>query len=152
MSETAIHSSPAWQSKANFLIRADLGNYGMPGRIEQLWVRKLSDNTFQLCCIPFFTYGVALGDIVETDDNLFFRRVASKEGHKILRGAVINKEKVVELHELIHNYLEQLALSNEWYAPGYFAVDLPSINQDEELFIFMQKLADTGDLSYEIDD
>jgi hypothetical protein len=151
MGETATHSIPAWRSRANFLIRADLADHGLAGRMEQLWARKIDNNTFEICCIPFFTYGIALGDMVETDSGYFIRRVTEKGGHRTLRGAVANKGKVDDLHESIHRYLDRIGLMYEWYAPGYFAVDLPSPLRDDEIVPFLQGLATTGDLSYEID-
>ncbi len=33
---------------------------------EQLWARKVTGNRFEVCCIPFFAYDLALGDIVAT--------------------------------------------------------------------------------------
>src|SRR5690625_5461577 len=66
-SKIAVHAHPAWRDKANFMIFADLSESGLSGRWEQLWSRQLSETEFQLCCIPFFTYGLALGDRVTTD-------------------------------------------------------------------------------------
>jgi hypothetical protein len=142
---------PVWQSRANFLIRADLADHGMAGRMEQLWARKIDDKTFEICCIPFFTYGVALGDTVETDGGYFVRKVVRKGGHRTLRGAVANKDKANELHESIHGQLDRAGLVYEWYAPGYFAVDLPSPCKEGEIVPFLLDLANTGDLTYEID-
>jgi hypothetical protein len=38
-------------------------------RDEQLWARQVGDRRFEICCIPFFVYDMALGDVVETDAN-----------------------------------------------------------------------------------
>jgi hypothetical protein len=119
--------------------------------MEQVWARKIGNNTFEICCIPFFTYGIALGDTVETDSGYFIRKVAEKGGHRTLRGAVANKDKADELHESIHGYLDRAGLMYEWYSLGYFAVDLPSPLREGEIIPFLEDLVSTGDLSYEID-
>lgn len=60
----AVHQDPVWRDRANFVIRAKLEE---EGRWEQLWARQLSENRFEICCIPFFVYDLALGDEVETE-------------------------------------------------------------------------------------
>jgi hypothetical protein len=40
-----------------------------------LWARQVGDRRFEICCIPFFLYDVALGDVVETDENYSLVRV-----------------------------------------------------------------------------
>jgi hypothetical protein len=59
-----VHPEPVRRDRANFIVRARLPE---PGRAEQLWGRQLDERSFELCCIPFFLYDVALGDIVATD-------------------------------------------------------------------------------------
>jgi hypothetical protein len=54
-------------------------------RWEQLWARTVGPNTFELCCIPFFAYDLALGDVVETapeaDKLDVVQRVVKPSGH-----------------------------------------------------------------------
>lgn len=47
-------------------------------RSEQLFARQLGPHRFELCCIPFFTYVLSLGDIVETDESYNVIRVAAR--------------------------------------------------------------------------
>jgi len=62
------HESPAWRERANFIIGTTIDTSGLdtPIHSEQLWARQLGENTFEVCCIPFFAYNLALGDVVET--------------------------------------------------------------------------------------
>jgi len=62
--EIATHTEPVLRAEADFLIHAGLAEFGMPGRSEQLWVKKLGGDHFQICCLPFFTYGIAPRDVV----------------------------------------------------------------------------------------
>jgi len=55
--EAAVqHETPVWRERANFIIGAALD---APGKWEQLWARQVGPNRFELCCIPFMTYGLA---------------------------------------------------------------------------------------------
>jgi hypothetical protein len=62
----STHKEPVWRGRANFIINAKLPE---DGRFEQLWVRKVAEDAFELCCIPFFLYDVALGDVVQTRES-----------------------------------------------------------------------------------
>jgi hypothetical protein len=70
------------RDKANFVIDAKLPE---EGRFEQLWARQVTQNTFELCSIPFFLYDVALGDIVQTHEafgrKYMLDRVLRPSGH-----------------------------------------------------------------------
>ena len=81
--EIATHSNPAWRDEADFLIAAELDPEAC--RQEQLWAKKMAPQEFKLCCIPFFTYGYALGDVVETTcDYVIIKRIISS-GRKLVR-------------------------------------------------------------------
>ncbi|HKP70338.1 MAG TPA: DUF4265 domain-containing protein [Pyrinomonadaceae bacterium] len=91
-SRIVTHDFPAWREKADFIIASRLGEeLGIDRSFdwEQLWGRKISDNTFELCCVPFFTYDLALGDIVETKPfesrNFVVHNLVSGGGHKTFR-------------------------------------------------------------------
>ena len=66
--DVITHEDPAWRYRANFIISGRLDSDAVKSGFvwEQLWAKELGENIFELCCIPFFLYGFALGDIVET--------------------------------------------------------------------------------------
>lgn len=66
MEGIAVHSDPIGRARANFVIFARLGTVGGTGGWEQLWARQVGPDLFEICCIPFFLYGFALGDVVRT--------------------------------------------------------------------------------------
>jgi hypothetical protein len=152
VNEIATHAQPVWQSKADFLVRADLENFGLPGKVEQLWARRIEHCRFEICCIPFFTYGIALGDIVETDHEYAIQKVVGRGNHRTLRVAVANRQELEEIHRLIHEHLVAAALSHEWYAAGYVAVDLTGGQAKDKIIPLLDELARRGDISYEIDE
>lgn len=61
-----VHSDPVWRERSNFIINAALEEEDAPRRFEQLWTRQLSEDRFEICCIRFFLFDVALGDVVTT--------------------------------------------------------------------------------------
>ena len=62
-----VHEAPVWRDRADFIIAAQLRAADLPNRWEQLWARQLGGGAFEVCCIPFFLYDLALGDVVATD-------------------------------------------------------------------------------------
>jgi hypothetical protein len=71
-----------WRDRANFVIGAQLRE---EGRAEQLWARQVSDQRFEICCIPFFVYDVALGHVVETDANDDLAGVVERSVRSVFR-------------------------------------------------------------------
>ena len=83
------HSEPIWRDQANYLLMAEID-----GDLEQLWVRKITETTFMICCVPLFIYNVALGDIVEAVDNQV-TRVVEPSGRYVLRVWLPDRKSVV---------------------------------------------------------
>ncbi len=129
----ASHANPAWIAKSDYLIHADLADHGMPNRAEQLWARKLGDRLFEICCIPFFTYGIALGDTVETSVDDRVTGVAGKSGRTTARIAIVDESRTDEIHIALHSILEDLHLVHEWFNAVYVAIDLPTIETQQLL-------------------
>lgn len=58
--------------------------------IETPWVEQLAPDQYRLLNLPFFAYGLSLGDVVKaemTEDSSVpvFRHVVKKSGHRLLR-------------------------------------------------------------------
>ena len=56
---------------------------------ENLWAARINSDQYQLASIPFFIYGIALGDVViaqpDEDGRLHFTRAAAHSGNRTLR-------------------------------------------------------------------
>ena len=74
-----IHPDPVWRERANFIIAAPIEEGG-DTTTEQLWSKRIADHRFQICCIPFWVYDLALGDLVETDEAYLVKRVVEWSG------------------------------------------------------------------------
>jgi uncharacterized protein DUF4265 len=88
-SKIITHGNPIWRSKSNFIIKAEFALDDERYSFEQLWARDLGNDRFELCCIPFFTYGLALGDVVNTSQEpgrkYVFDKLVSKSGRSVIR-------------------------------------------------------------------
>src|SRR5262245_39021055 len=113
MDHVVLHECPVWGSKANFIIKADLTSHGMEGRWEQLWARRIDANRFEVCCIPFFTYGIGLGDQVIVSESNIIEKVSTKGGHSTLRVAVADKENIISIHDILHQWLDNITMPYE---------------------------------------
>lgn len=146
----AKHESPVL--RANWVISVDLTAHGMPGDFEQFWARKLGENLFEVCCIPFFAYGISLGDTVTTNPHGYVQSVAQSGGHRTLRIAIPDENRRDHVHELVHEWLLQRELPCEWYSGAYVAVDCsPSRSLTAADVHWLKSLAARGDVTFEID-
>lgn len=78
------HLNPAWRHKSDFILMARLDDDGTPA-VEQLWARKLGENEYEICCIPFFVYEIALGDVVMLTPDNEVSEVVRKSGNAVFR-------------------------------------------------------------------
>ncbi len=71
---------------------------GYPGvGYESMWARHLTDGTFEIDNIPFYSYDVAVGDIVkaqEVDGELFFSERVKDSGNSVIRMLIHNRDEL----------------------------------------------------------
>jgi hypothetical protein len=142
----ATHAEPVWKDRANFIINAELPE---PGRLEQLWTHQLSEDTFEICCIPFFLYDVALGDVVDT---------RPRDGRKYVLSGVVKPSgryvfrvhfKVRENGVAVAQELERLGALLEWSSPSLLAVDAADLQHAQRLADYLQHAEDENLLIFE---
>jgi len=130
------HENPAWRKRANFIIVGKLDDNALENGFvwEQLWARELGENLFEICCIPFFLYGFALGDIVETRPDNEKRFVIAKKlktkGHFTLRiwFQSLVDEKLLEFLKSEGYFIEHRFKSGK-----LVSIDAPSLEKRSEL-------------------
>jgi hypothetical protein len=117
------HLDPVWRDRSDFIIAAELDDAGQ-SKYEQLFTRRVSKNHFEVCCIPYFLYNVALGDVVETRPNngreYMLRKVVKSSGRFVFR--VWLGESAFPREELDEN-LHSLGALKEWRTNNLLAVD-----------------------------
>lgn len=148
-----LHDNPVWHDKANFIINARVyKDEGSPQwGWEQLWARQLGADRFEICCIPFFLYDLALGDEVQTglkgEDEYVLQRVVKQSGHYTFRVWFGNSEHP-NSRSSVPEELERLGCLMEWNSPNLMAVDAPeSLAQEVANLLYSRQ--QLGYLHYE---
>lgn len=113
---------------------------------EQLWARSLSPSTFEICCIPFFLYDVALGDEVETNEDYEIVRVTRASGRYVFR--VWLKGSPLPAEELEGRLVEFGGLV-EWSSANLCAVDAADESLADTIAAFLHELESSDQLTYE---
>jgi hypothetical protein len=148
--EFVIHSDPVWREHANFIIHAALTEENAPRRFEQLWVRQRADNQFEVCCIPFFIYDVALGDIVLTSSTESLRyvveSVAAPSGRYVFR---VWFGQSFHPRDEIASELTALGSLIEWSSRNLLAVDAADGEHAQFIADFLMDRQKAGHLIYE---
>jgi hypothetical protein len=73
-----------------------------PYLFESIWVVRQQDGAFEVASIPFFSYDVALGDVVQAaeepdDDGLFFKELVRESGNSVIRVRVADEQEREQL-------------------------------------------------------
>lgn len=149
-SKIVTHDEAAARDRTNYILRLDLTTDGQPGCFEQMWTRTDDQQQFELCCIPFFTYGLSLGDVISVDASRAYT-VVSKNGHQTIRIAIQDEAFAHEHHEDFHGALVRLGMLIEFrgHANGYCAVDISDQTQADALIEMLQPLVTAGTLVWE---
>ncbi|MCJ1712892.1 DUF4265 domain-containing protein [Curtobacterium sp. VKM Ac-2922] len=107
--EWAVHRSPAWGDRVDFVANAKFDGSG-PGTLgcEQLLFQRAGDGRYRLCCIPFFTYGYSLGDVVTLEDHgevgLAPGEVVERSDHWSIRVLVTQDADVTAFRTLLRTH------------------------------------------------
>lgn len=146
----AQHSEPIWRDKSNFIIAADIaGGSGAVDR-EQLWAKQIAETRFELCCIPFFVYDLALGDIVETAPlggrKYMFVKVVEPSGRFVFR--VWFGETMHPREEIVED-LAGLGALHEWSSVNLLAVDAADQEHAQEVADYLAGAESDGKLMFE---
>ena len=146
MTREATHSEPVWRERSNFIIATAIDSANTDFATEQLWSRKIDESHFELCCIPFFAYDLALGDVVETDSQYMVRGISTASGRYVFR--VYFGDTAYPREEIAEQLAARGALL-EWSSTNLLAVDARDRAHAQELAAFLQEQEDLGHLIYE---
>ena len=125
----ASHTAPVWRDRADFIFAAFLGTKEGRNEWEQLWGQKVGDCRYILCCIPFFTYDLALGDEVETDSAHIFKRVIKASDEVTFR--VWFGDQSAETRQHITSEIGKMGVLSEWSSENLLALSVST--QEHEM-------------------
>jgi hypothetical protein len=87
LSRIATHPNPVERPVPSFMLRARVDDIEGGDSFAQLWSKRVGDDLFKVCCIPFFAYGLALGDVVRAD-SWVIKSVEQRSGNGLARVAI----------------------------------------------------------------
>ena len=151
-SEIATHGNPTWRDRSDFIIFADIAREGLPLRLEQLWARQVTLGRFEICCIPFFAYDIALGDEVETEARggrrYVVRRVVKRSGRYTFRAWFGDSSSPHARDELIQELLA-FGCELEWSSLNLLAIDAATDDLAQAVADKLDERERNGNLVYE---
>ncbi|MFJ9598307.1 DUF4265 domain-containing protein [Streptomyces virginiae] len=127
MKVSIVHEEPVGQGRTH-LAHADLAPFGLDGYVELLWLKPNGDQTYSVSCIPFRTYGLALGDQVRLSINDEVRELVARSSHRVLRMSLMPDpipERLTERTDSIRAEIRSAGLLSEWSSDLHLAVDIP---------------------------
>ncbi len=144
----ALHLDPIWRDRANYILNAELVGDDLPKHFEQLWTRQVDDNEFEICCIPFFLYDMALGDIVRSrpDGSGLVERVVRPSGRYVFRAVLTD---LGAPFDDVTAWIEQRGGLLEWSSRHMIAIDAVNEVEAQQVGDYLADLEARGRLVYE---
>ena len=129
-----------------------LAPFGMPDRYERLIVVPSPEGHYVVACLPFFTYNIQFGDLVELREPANeFERVLRRAGLRTLRFAFNDQARADEAHEELHGKVIASGLLHEWHGAGYLAVLLRNVRDQERALACVREFVEEGNVCWEVD-
>lgn len=148
-----VHEDPVGRSASHYIGRADLAPFGLDGQVEQLWFKPSDDHRrYELACIPFMTYGIALGDTVVLGEDSYVAGLAATAGHRTLRLLFVPDlpgPTLQKLTDVIRDEIVAAGLLSEWNGDRHVAVDVPPDAEPAALYAAMGAVVDAGQAFWE---
>jgi len=150
--DVIIHLNPVWRERANFIIHAKIDANKAGKRFEQIWAGQINSQIFEICCIPFFVYDLALGDHVETSADegkqYIVRSIVKQSGHFTFH-VWFGKADIPSMREHVMQNLTELGCEFEWYSHNLLGVDARNEELAQHLADYLYGLEKAGTLAYE---
>lgn len=148
-SNIVTHADPIGRAQTNYIHRVAVSD-PPDGRFEQVWTRTDDNEVFELCCIPFFAYGVSFGDRIQIADDGAFQ-VVEKGGHQTIRVVIHDAEYAHERHAEFHGLIAGTGVRWETlgHAASYWALDIETSEQAHEVIRVVTPLSEARTLDWE---
>jgi hypothetical protein len=148
--EFVVHQDQVWRERSNFIIQAELPDADRRRRFEQLFAKQVDGDFFEVCCIPFLLYDIALGDIVATSPKRGRKYVVTKvveaSGRFVFR---VWFGESFHLRDEVAEALIELGCLVEWSSRNLLAVDGADDGEAQRVADFLTEKEQAGELIYE---
>lgn len=146
------HSDPVWRGTENHIAMVDLTPFDMANTLEQLWLKRVDEGSYVVCCIPFWAYGISLGDIVRLRGEEFVASVVKSSGRRTLRVLFPDSSEVSRLTEVVQGKIQQVDALSEWDGARYVVVDVADMVAASPLLDFLEDVVKKGLVFWEWSD
>ncbi|WP_406290041.1 DUF4265 domain-containing protein [Embleya sp. NBC_00896] len=144
------HEDPVGRAARNHMVYMVLD--GEPEWREQLWTVKVDKGIFKIACLPFFTRGIYLNDVVAVDPEGFVFGLVEKSGHCLVRAALkLDHPQLEDTHGELHDHLVRLGLPHEWLRGTYFSADVAPDADPSQVIEILGSYAAQGKLTWELE-
>ncbi len=144
------HREAAWHERANYKLIMKIDSEDDILRHEELWARQMSDERFEICCIPFFIYDIHLGDVVRIrprDGKNLVEGVLTPSGHHTFRVWFTSFSQAVRADVLAE--VKELGCLTEWFSDQLLAVDASDDAVAVQIAQMLEERSERGELDYE---
>ena len=142
-----VHVDPVERRDTNYIAQVDLAPFDLAGQVEQVWLHDLGDGTYALACVPFMSYGLALGDVVRLSRDNKIAALVEARGHRVLRLMLADNPDSTRLAgdvDEITACVAHAGLLSEWHGPRFVAVDVPPVEHPENVYTVLGRIVDEG--------
>ena len=150
VSEFVLHREPVWRNRSDYIVCAELSDNASPRRFEELFAKRIAEDLFSVCCIPFFLFDIALGDVVATapkgDLEYVVTKVVESSGRYVFR---VRFDEASRPRGEIAEELRALGSLIEWYSRNLLALDAIDEEHAQRVVDFLAARAETGQLTYD---
>lgn len=147
------HDFPVWREKANFIIAFPLEDEDVPPGIrwEQIWARQIEEDLFEVCCVPFFVYDLALGDLVQTspknERKYAIDKIVKSNEHLTYRVWFLDLNQWDFVVERIGEL--KCAVEKRWDKSKLIGIDAPTSEMAVRLETYLSELEANQIINYE---
>lgn len=122
-----VHQNPVGWNPPHYMAQVDLAYAGLPGQVEQVWLKELGDGLFRVSCVPFCVLGLALNDTVMLDSD--GRRVATireRSGHRVLRALLYpgRESELAAVRDGLSAVAHRTGAAHEHHGDRFMAFDV----------------------------
>jgi hypothetical protein len=150
VNDFVLHREAVWRNRANSVVCAELSEKHLPRRFEQLFAKRIAEDLFEVCCIPFLLNDLALGDVVATapmgDLEHVVTKVVEPSGRYVFR---VRFNEASRPRGEIAEELRALGSLIEWSSRDLLALDAIDQEHAQRVVEFLAAREKTGQLTYD---
>jgi hypothetical protein len=144
-----VHDDPVLLGLENYVAHVDLAPFGFPDLYEQIWLNPVSPDVYQVGCVPFRVYGMALLDEVRiSSDGKYVESIVKTSGHRVIR-VLLGQSGAPTAKRAVGNLLDSMDVLYEWSGERHVAIDVPPGVDIARLSKVIGAMVDAGEAHWE---